>query len=158
MKIKGILILTLSIFCAFYADYSALAQYSTTAAPQGRYELITLNNTAISARSLPRKAPAIILDTYLGIVWRCQDLQDEKPLWIKTDLAKNLAQQVSQKKYTVQIPLYSGYELKIPAIVLDTEEGKVWTCSDITSESANWIEKDLPSEKKENINTKFNMY
>jgi len=139
----------------FFLGCYAFAQYDTstdkTAETQegSRYVLVTVNKAAAYSGSYgttTRKTPAIVLDTYLGILWRCKDIRDEKPLWIKNDLAKNPNQQPTKKKYVINIPAYTGEDYRIPAIVLDIETGKSWTCSNITDENASWIQTDLPKD------------
>ena len=44
------------------------------------------------------RIPGMILDSYRGIVWTCQNLQDEKPLWVKTDLGQNGSKPMTKKK------------------------------------------------------------
>lgn len=56
----------------------------------------------------------------------------------------------------ISIPVYTGDDSKIPAIVLDIENGQTWTISDIVSESAAWIKTDLPKEiKKEGYTSRY---
>jgi len=140
-------VLIFALYFAFSGSCS-FAEYGTSETQKGRYVLATVEMAGIYSRPLQRKLPVVVLDSYLGIVWRCQDLQDEKPIWIKTDLAKNSDKQASGKKYTIRIPTYTGYGVQIPAIVVDTEEGKTWTCSDISSVDTGWVEKDLKKEVK----------
>jgi hypothetical protein len=52
---------------------------------EGRYVLVMMTGRLIHNT----RVPGIILDSYRGIVWTCQNLQDEKPLWVKTDLGQN---------------------------------------------------------------------
>lgn len=153
MRNKAILALWVFIFYWFFSGHYVFAEYgisgsSTSQMQEGRYVLVTVNKVRgyTGTQTLQKKTPAIVLDSYLGIVWRCQDIKDVKPLWIKTDLGKNSDKQLSQKKYIISIPLYSGEDYKIPAIVLDMEEGKSWTCPDIVSQSANWVLTDLPKD------------
>ena len=151
MRKKTILALLAFIFFLVFSNYYVFAEDGTSAntTPQtqeGRYVLVTVSKETGYTRTLQRKMPVIVLDSYLGIAWRCQDIKDEKPLWIKNDLGKNSDKQLSKKKYIVSIPSYSGEDNKIPAIVLDIEEGKSWICSNIVSESATWIQTDLPKD------------
>jgi len=125
MRAKTILALGVFIFyLAFFSGYT-FAEYETSETQEGRYALVIVNKEAVYTRTLQKRLPAIILDSYLGIVWRCPDVQDEKPLWIKTDLGKNSDKQRTRKKYVINIPIYTGDTLKIPAIVLDIEESTV---------------------------------
>ena len=156
MRNKVILALWVFIFYLVFSGHYVFAEYDTSAnstsqMQEGRYVLVTVNKAGgyTGARVSQKKTPAIVLDSYLGIVWRCQDTKDEKPLWIKTDLGKNSDRQLSKKKYVISIPTYTGEGYKIPAIVLDMEEGKSWTCADIVSESAKWALTDLPKDIKQ---------
>jgi len=151
MRRKTILALLAFIFFWFFSNYYVFAEdgisaESTSQMQEGRYVLVTISRETGYTRTPQRKMPVIVLDSYMGIAWRCQDIKDEKPLWIKNDLGKNSDKQLSKKKYIVSIPPYSGEDNKIPAIVLDIEEGKSWTCSDIVSESAKWVPTDLPKD------------
>ncbi|MEK6727126.1 MAG: hypothetical protein AABY28_00425 [Candidatus Omnitrophota bacterium] len=156
MRGKTILALLAFIFYLFLSGHYVFAEdaatgYNTTGTQEGRYVLVTVNKVRgyTGTQTLQKKTPAIVLDSYLGIVWRCQDTKNEKPLWIKTDLGKNSDKQLSKRKYIISIPPYSGEDYKIPAIVLDMEEGKSWICSDIASESAKWVLTDLPKDIKQ---------
>ena len=156
MRNKVILALWVFIFYLVFSGHYVFAEYDTSAnstsqMQEGRYVLVTVNKAGgyTGARVSQKKTPAIVLDSYLGIVWRCQDTKNEKPLWIKTDLGKNSDRQLSKKKYVISIPAYTGEGYKIPAIVLDMEEGKSWTCADIVSESAKWVLTDLPKDIKQ---------
>jgi len=153
MRNKVILALSAFIFYLFFFSHYVFAEYgtsgnSTSEMQEGRYVLVTVNKAGAytGTRVLQKKTPAIVLDSYLGIVWRCQDIKDEKPLWIKTDLGKNSDKQLIKKRYVINIPPYTGEDYKIPAIVLDMEEGKSWICPDIVSETANWAMTDLPKD------------
>ena len=156
MKKKIILALSAFIFYLLFSGHYVFAEYDTSAnstsqMQEDRYVLVTVNKVRgynTGTQTLQKKTPAIVLDSYLGIVWRCQDIKNEKPLWIKTDLGKNSDKQLSKKKYIINIPTYTGEDYKIPAIVLDMEEGKSWTCADIVSESAKWVLTDLPKDIK----------
>lgn len=134
-----------SYVCA--QDYDSDSGQTKT--QEGRYVLVTVSKAATYSGSYgtsTRKTPAIVLDTYLGIIWRCKDIRDEKPVWIKNDLAKNIDKQPTNKKYVINIPAYTGQDYRIPAVVLDIETGKSWTCSNITEDSANWAQVDLPKD------------
>ena len=156
MRGKTMLALLAFMFFVVFSGQYVFAEYgasgnSTSQMQEGRYVLVTVNKVRgyAGTQTLQKKTPAIVLDSYLGIVWRCQDTKNEKPLWIKTDLGKNSDKQLSKKKYIISIPPYSGEDYKIPAIVLDMEEGKSWTCADIVSESAKWVLTDLPKDIKQ---------
>lgn len=138
-----------SFGCYAFAQYDT-SGYNTAKTQEGRYALVTVNKPSSYAGSytagMRKRTPAIVLDTYLGIVWRCQNIKDEKLLWIKADLAKNSDQQPTKKKYVVNVPPFTGEDYKIPAIVLDVESGKTWICPDIADERAGWTETDLPKD------------
>ena len=106
---------------------------------EGRYVLVMQNGRALSNT----RVPAIILDSYKGIIWTCQNLQDGKPLWVKTNLGKQGNSSVSKKKYIVRMLEWQDADLRMPAVVLDIEEGIVWNCPNIVDGKATWIEKDL---------------
>ena len=155
MHRQMILALLVFGFYLFFPGCYASAQhdtagYNTAEMQEGRYVLVTVNKTTSYAGSytagMRKRTPAIVLDTYLGIVWRCQNIKDEKLLWIKTDLAKNSGQQPAKKKYVINVPPFTGEDNKIPAVVLDTETGKTWICPDIADERAGWVQTDLPKD------------
>lgn len=155
MRIKSISAFAVFIFYLFSLGGYAFAQDYTSGSSQtetqeGRYVLVTVNKPASYAGSytvgMRKRTPAVVLDTYLGIVWRCQNIKDEKLLWIKTDLAKNPGQQPTKKKYVINVPPFTGEDHKIPAVVLDSETGKTWICPDIADERAGWVQTDLPKD------------
>lgn len=110
---RKIIFLSVFLFSPFFFNPCASAQdetsgYGARTETQGdRYVLVTLTKAGSygygaggyvgGGRTTQRKMPAVVLDSYLGIVWRCQDIEDERPLWIKTDLAKNSEQQLTKK-------------------------------------------------------------
>jgi hypothetical protein len=53
------------------------------------------------------------------------------------------------KRYTIKILEWPSTEVKLPAVVLDMQEGKVWTCPNILEETARWVPKDLVKDIKE---------
>jgi hypothetical protein len=132
----------------------ALAQSPATDEQAGRYVLLVVGgaNVAYQRSYMITKTPALVLDSFLGIVWRCKNLQDDRPAWIKTELVKNKVPSRLAKKYIIKTIDYFGSEPKVPAVVLDVEEGKVWTCSDILDDVAPWIEKDLVQGAKDEKN------
>ncbi|MGE5197931.1 MAG: hypothetical protein ACM3IL_05440 [Deltaproteobacteria bacterium] len=136
------------LFCLVFFGPKAFAQYQyASQEDQGdaRYVIkMVKGSTGTFGRTYGgAKTPAVVLDTATGIVWRCANLQEEKPLWIKTDLGKNGNQPPGQKKYMLQMLEWPSTELKIPAVVIDVEEGKVWTCSNLLEEGSPWTENDL---------------
>ena len=148
---KLIRVFLISFLLAFYLVFPAGRVFSQDTAyvdQEGRYVLVTVSSEGIYARTMQKRVPAVVLDSVRGIVWRCKDLQEDRPLWIKTDLAKNGDKPMAARKYVVTIPQAPGNELRIPAIVVDTAEGKAWTCRDVTSEDAVWVGKDLVQDIK----------
>jgi hypothetical protein len=116
----------------------------TTTAPTittgpGRYELEMLTERGVKNT----RVPALILDTYRGIIWTCQNLQDGRPLWVKTDLGKKGDRVMTHPKYIVRMLERQERELRVPAVVVDTELGFVWNCPNIVDGNAVWIGKDL---------------
>ncbi|MBI3990579.1 MAG: hypothetical protein HY350_00360 [Candidatus Omnitrophica bacterium] len=152
MRRKMISAVSVFVFYLFIlGSYVSAQDYasgpSQTDSQEGRYVLVTVNKPASYAGSytvgMRKRTPAVVLDTYLGIVWRCQDIKDAKLLWIKTDLAKNTGQEPTKKKYVINVPPFTGEDSRIPAVVLDTEMGKTWICPDIVDENAGWVQTDL---------------
>lgn len=120
-----------------------LAEPSYNELQQGRYVLSMMNGRAIKNTRIP----AIVLDSWRGIIWTCQNLQDGKPLWVKTDLAKLGDKVQEKKKYVVRMLEWQDADLRMPALVLDTEEGITWTCPNIIDGEATWIQKDMKNEQ-----------
>ena len=150
----GVLILCL----AFFFSSRACAEIpSSQEQGQGRYVLLVVGgaNVAYQRSYIVTRTPALVLDSVLGIVWRCRNLQEDRPVWIKTDLAKIKEGSASAKRYTLKTLDYFGSEQRVPAVVLDTEGGKIWTCSNILDDVAPWVQKDLLQEPKEPEN-KYN--
>ena len=133
------LLFLLVIFCC----KDALAQASYNELQEGRFVLAMQNGRAIKNT----RVPAIILDSYRGIVWTCQNLQDGIPLWVKTDLGKIAEGQVTKKKFVVRMLEWQDADLRMPAVVLDIEDGKIWNCPNIVDGKATWIEKDLQKDE-----------
>jgi hypothetical protein len=89
------------------------------------------------------RVPGMILDSYRGVVWTCQNLQDEKPLWVKTDLAQNGKKELTKKKYVVRMMEWQDNDLRVPAAVVDVDDGIVWNCPNVVDGKAVWIQKNL---------------
>jgi hypothetical protein len=106
---------------------------------QGRYVLSMMEGRALTNI----RVPAMVLDTVRGIVWTCQNLQDGKPLWVKADLGQNGDKLLSKKKYVGKMLMWQDADLRMPAIVLDVEEGIVWTCQNIIDGKALWVQMNL---------------
>ncbi|MFH1458713.1 MAG: hypothetical protein ABIG31_06110 [Candidatus Omnitrophota bacterium] len=140
------------LLCALFLNAKAAAENpAVDNQDEGRYVLLVVGgaNVAYQRSYIVSKTPALMLDSALGIVWRCKNLQEDRPVWIKTDLAKNKGVARLGKRYTVKALDYFGSEQKVPAVVLDTEEGKIWTCSNLLDDVAPWVQKDLVQEAKE---------
>ena len=120
-----------------------LAEPSYNELQQGRYVLSMMNGRAIKNTRIP----AIVLDSWRGVIWTCQNLQDGKPLWVKTDLAKLGDKVQEKKKYIVRMLEWQDADLRMPAIVLDIEEGITWTCPNVIDGEATWIQKDMKNEQ-----------
>ncbi|MFA6217512.1 MAG: hypothetical protein WDL87_07695 [Candidatus Omnitrophota bacterium] len=118
---------------------SVSAETITNELQEGRYVLIMMNGRAI----VNNRVPGMILDSYKGIVWTCQNLQDGKPLWVKTDLGQNGDKQMTRKRYIAKMLEWQDADLRMPAVVLDTDDGMVWNCPNIVDGKATWIQKDL---------------
>ncbi len=115
---------------------------------EGRYVLVMMNGRAIKNTRIP----AMILDSYKGIVWTCQNLQDGKPLWVKTDLGQNGNKPATIKKYIARMLEWQDADLRMPAVVIDINDGIVWNCPNIVDGKATWIQKDLETKTDEKKN------
>ena len=108
---------------------------------EGRYVLKIMNGRAIKNT----RVPALVLDSVRGVVWTCQNLQDGRPLWVKADLGQNGDKVLTGKKYVVKMLEWQDADLRMPAIVLNVDEGIVWTCQNIIDGKALWVQRDLTS-------------
>src|SRR5664280_1831045 len=125
--------------------WSVIAQTSgSNELQEGRYVLVMQYGRVIHNT----RVPGIILDSYRGIVWTCQNLQDEKPLCVKTDLGLNGTKPLNKKKYIVRMMEWQDNDLRVPAVVVDVDEGKVWNCPNVVDGKAVWVEKDLQEDVK----------
>jgi hypothetical protein len=106
---------------------------------EGRYVLVMMTGRLVHNT----RVPGIILDSYRGIVWTCQNLQDEKPLWVKTDLGQNGNKEMTKKKYICRMMEWQDADLRMPAVVVDVDDGKVWNCPNIVDGKSSWIQKNL---------------
>ena len=129
----------ISVLISLLMCAKASAENLTNELQQGRYVLVMMTGRG----TLNTRIPAMILDSYRGIVWTCQNLQDEKPLWVKTDLGQNGDKVMTKKKYIGRMLEWQDANLRMPAVVLDVEEGIVWNCPNIVDGKATWIQKDL---------------
>ncbi|MCX5697545.1 MAG: hypothetical protein NTU54_06240 [Candidatus Omnitrophica bacterium] len=140
---KRLILIALTAFIVHPSYRAACADYPSQSRQEGRYEmLIPEVPNGYGARTTYRKVPAIVLDTWQGIAWRCTNLEDEKPVWVKDELDKD-APASSTKKYSGRISNMSGPELRISALIINTEEGRAWNCPDITQQDAKWTLTDL---------------
>jgi hypothetical protein len=105
----------------------------------GRYVMRIMNGRAIRNTRIP----AVVLDQIRGIVWTCQNLQDGRPLWVKADLGQNESKILTRKKYKIKMLEWQDADFRMPAIVLDIDEGITWTCQNIIDGKAMWIQTDL---------------
>lgn len=133
--------------CCMHSD--AFAEKLSNELQEGRYILTMMNGRAI----INNRVPALILDSYRGIVWTCQNLQDEKPLWVRTDLGQNGNKTMTKKKYIARMLEWQDANLRMPGVVLDVEDGIVWNCPNIVDGKATWIRKDLKNDSPVEENT-----
>jgi len=106
---------------------------------EGRYVLRIMKGRAV----INNRIPAVVLDSYAGIVWTCQNLQDGKPLWVRADLGKLGDNFPQEKRYTVEMLEWQDADLRMPAIMLDTKTGVVWSCQNIVDGKALWVQVNL---------------
>ena len=142
---KTVLFAVLFCLLAIAVCYSPLSAQSMENDETGRYVLAMMNGRAVTNN----RVPAIVLDSVRGIIWTCQNLQDGKPLWVKTDLGQNGNKPMTKRKYIVKMLEWQDADLRMPAIVVDTEEGIVWTCPNIIDGRAVWVQKNLTSDFQE---------
>ena len=131
------------VLCCMLSN--TFAETSSNELQEGRYILTMMNGRAI----INNRVPALILDSYRGVVWTCQNLQDEKPLWVRTDLGQNGNRVMDKKKYVARMLEWQDANLRMPGVVLDVEDGIVWNCPNIVDGKATWIQKDLKSDSPE---------
>jgi len=124
-----------------------LAEDSLSCEDNGRYVVKIMNGRAIKNTRIP----AVVLDTVQGVVWTCQNLQDGKPLWVRADLGQNIDAQSGRKRFVVKMLEWQDSDLRMPAIVLDIDEGIVWTCQNIIDGQAMWVQSDLKSGAEKEI-------
>jgi len=126
---------------------AAVDESITSDTQEARYVLLMMKGRSLQNT----RVPAIILDSVQGIVWTCKSLQEDRPIWIRTDLARNTDDSLSRKKYLASIPQWQEANAKVPAIVLDTDEGKTWTCSDIITNGDTWVQTDFKNALQKEI-------
>ncbi|MBF0384712.1 MAG: hypothetical protein HQL27_02460 [Candidatus Omnitrophica bacterium] len=142
MKKRILILILLSVSLVFSPDRILKAEQSSNELQEGRFIIIMQNGRAIKNTRIP----AIVLDSYRGIIWTCQNLQDGIPLWVMVDLGKNGNKPMTKKKYIARMLEWQDADLRMPAMVLDIEEGIVWNCPNIIDGKATWIEKKLNEE------------
>ncbi|MFH0912665.1 MAG: hypothetical protein V1884_00045 [Candidatus Omnitrophota bacterium] len=113
---------------------------------EARYILLMMKGRSVQNT----RVPVIILDSFQGIIWTCRNLQEDRPTWIRTDLGKN-QEPLSRKKYTGRVLEWQDANSRMPAIILDTEGGKAWTCSDIITNGDIWVETDFKNVLRKEI-------
>ncbi len=148
VKIAKLLVM-ITMFFSICVYNSVSAETITNELQEGRYVLIMMNGRAI----VNNRVPGMILDSYKGIVWTCQNLQDGKPLWVKTDLGQNGDKLMIKKRYIAKMLEWQDADLRMPAVVLDTDDGIVWNCPNIVDGKATWIQKELNKNLQEEAKT-----
>jgi hypothetical protein len=151
MEKKTVVIFMMLMFVICSLAFSQPNLYSDeskfTIKEDGRYVLRIMNGRALQNNRIP----ALVLDQVRGIVWTCQNLQDGKPLWVKADLGRNGDTPLTRKKYVVKMLEWQDADLRMPAIVLDIDEGVTWTCQNIIDGKAMWIQTDLKSGEEREV-------
>ncbi len=151
MKKKAAVIFMMSMVIVCSSAFSQPDLYSNESKfaikEDGRYVLRIMYGRAANNN----RVPALVLDQVMGIVWTCQNLQDGKPLWVKADLGKNGDKPLTRKKYVVKMLEWQDADLRMPAIILDIDEGITWTCQNIIDGQARWIQTDLKSGEEREV-------
>lgn len=152
-KMKRKIKFAISMLMLLQVSFASAAFAEPYGAPEkisNRFELILFSGYSASTTSYRiSKLPVVVLDTVMGVVWRCDNIEDSNPRWVKTDLGKNEGKPLTARKYIAQISFSPVSGNKIPAVVLDTEQGKIWTCPNILDEGSPWVQRDLVKEIKE---------
>ncbi len=113
---------------------------------EGRFVMSMMRGRSTQNTSIP----ALILDSFQGIVWVCEDLENSRPIWLKTDLGQN-KEALSQKKYVGRILEWQEGNFKVPAIIIDTKEGTVWTCANVAGDGEVWNQTDFQNASQKEI-------
>lgn len=145
--IKLAVVAFIFVLCSMHGD--VFAENLSNELQEERYILTMMNGRAV----INNRVPALILDSYRGIVWTCQNLQDEKPLWVRTDLGQNGNKTMAKKKYIARMLEWQDANLRMPGVVLDVEDGIVWNCPNVVDGKATWIRKDLKNDSPVEENT-----
>lgn len=114
----------------------------------GRFVLLMVN----AGEGKSGVIPAMVLDSYRGVVWTCYNLQDARSSWVRSDLGQSGDKPMTNKKYSAKL-VASQDRGSAFAAVLDVEEGTVWTCINIIDSKAIWTKKDFGTIKKEDQKT-----
>jgi hypothetical protein len=105
---------------------------------EDRFVLMVMNSGEVRSTIVP----AMVLDSYRGIIWTCHNLQDAKSSWVKTDLGQNGDKLMTIKKYSAKMAVGKDGESMLAA-VLDNGEGIFWVCPNIVDIKSIWMKKDL---------------
>lgn len=136
------------VMCLFFGlCCESFAETRSNELQEGRYVLVMMNGRA----NANTRIPALVLDSHQGVVWSCQNLQDERPLWVRTDLGQNGSTSIGKKKYVAKMLEWQNADLRMPAVVLDVDLGITWTCPNIVDGKAIWIQKNLLTDKENDI-------
>jgi len=133
------MLLCVSLFFSSNSLLNAEPTAQTNELQEGRYVIAMQTGRGV----VNTRLPAIVLDSYRGLIWTCQNLQDGNPLWVMVDLGKNGNAPMNKKKYIVRMLEWQDADLRMPAMVMDVESGIVWNCPNIIDGKATWIEKKL---------------
>ncbi|MDD4980527.1 MAG: hypothetical protein PHC54_04550 [Candidatus Omnitrophica bacterium] len=124
----------------------AIDDYAATGENEGRFTLLMMKGRSTQNTSIP----GLILDSFQGIVWVCEDLENARPIWLKTDLARN-KDALSHKRYVARILEWQEGNFKVPAIIIDTEEGNIWTCANVAGDGDTWTQTDFKNATQQEI-------
>jgi len=109
---KRFLILMLLCPCLVFSSggiLNAQPVAQTNTLQEGRYVIAMQAGRAVKNTRIP----ALVLDSYRGIVWTCQNLQDGNPLWVMVDLAKMGKAPATKKKYVVRMLEWQDADLRM---------------------------------------------
>jgi hypothetical protein len=110
-----------------------------SAAQEGKFRMAS---TTIRV-GLDSRIPAMIVDTYQGVVWTVPDLQVTNPTWYKTDLGQHGDTVLTGERYIGRLLDAQETELVAPAVILDSETGIIWNCPNIIDPSPTWTRREL---------------
>jgi hypothetical protein len=145
------LIVIASVLALAFINANLSAEDASSEQKQNRFDLLMMSTAGIKNTIIP----AVLLDTYKGIVWTCNNLQDARSLWKKTDLGQNGDKSVTRKKYSAKM-IEGGDVNTMLATVLDNEEGTIWVCPNVIDNKSIWMKRplslDLQTEEAKNKN------